>query len=162
MRIKSVLFALLSFTLLLITSCSKPEDKETIKPFSNIQVSTTKRVEFENMTITSVKKESGRSKMVTNSEDITKIADYLKTIDCVSVNQKWKKADFIISFIDNEDNSKNYINSIGFSKNQIYLYKNTGTETSELSFTPVDKKVVEELKNLYSSMNYEEELLMKK
>ena len=83
-------------------------------------------------------------------------------IDCVSVNQKEKKADFIIGFMDNEDQSNSNIRSIVFSKNQIYVYKNNGTETTELCYTPVDNKIVEKLKSLYSSMNYEEELLMKK
>ncbi|GFP75378.1 hypothetical protein [Clostridium fungisolvens] len=162
MNLKSFIFVLFSLAMLLVTGCSKPINKETLKPFSDIQVSSTKRVEFDNMTITSAQKESGRSKMVIRSDDITKIAEYLKTIDCVSVNQKEKKADFIIGFMDNEEQSNNSIRSIVFSKNQIYVYKNSGTETTELCYTPVDNKVVEKLKSLYSSMNYEEELLMKK
>ncbi|MBK1810160.1 hypothetical protein JHL18_05805 [Clostridium sp. YIM B02505] len=159
MRTKSILFIIFSFAILLIASCSKPKNKEIIKPFNDIEVSSTKKVEFENMAITSIEKELGRSKMVTNSEDISKVADYLKTIECVSVNQIEKSPDLIISFIDNEDN---HINSIVFSKNKIHIYKNSGTDTTELRFAPVDKKIIKELKNLYSSMNYEEYLLIKK
>ena len=69
MNLKSIIFVLFSFALLLVTGCSKPINKETLKPFSDIQVSSTKRVEFDNMTITSAQKESGRSKMVINSDD---------------------------------------------------------------------------------------------
>lgn len=148
--------------MLLFSGCTKPEVKQTIKPFEDIPIESTKRVEFSNFTVTSSEKESGRSKIVTNTQDMQDIAKYLKTISCTESSQKYKDPDFTISLIDNTEKAKNYICSIGVSKNQIYIYKYKGNETNRFVYKYTDTKVIEELRKLYNSMNYKEELLMKK
>jgi hypothetical protein len=131
---KCIFIVLISYLILLFTGCSKPESKQTIKPFVDIPVGLTKRIEFSNLTITSSKKESGRSKMVTNPQDIQDIAKYLTTISCTESNQKDKEPDFTISLIDNTEKQKHYIYSIGASKNQIYIYKYSSKETTKFFY----------------------------
>lgn len=48
------------------------------------------------------------------------------------------------------------------SKNQINLYKYGEDEITKLVYKCNDSKVMEELSKLYNSMNYAEELLMRK
>ena len=162
MKLKSNIIVLVSCLMLLFSGCTKPEVNQTIKPFEDIPIESTKRIEFYNLTVTSSEKESGRSKMVTNTQDMQDIAKYLKTISCIESNQKDKDPDFTISLIDNTEKAKSYIYSIGVSKNQIYVYKYKGNETNKSVYKYTDSKVIEELRKLYNSMNYKEELLMKK
>lgn len=162
MKLKSNIIVLVSCLMLLFSGCTNPEVKQTIKPFEDIPIESTKRIEFHNLTVTSSEKESGRSKMVTNTQDMQDIAKYLKTISCTESNQKDKHPDFTISLIDNTEKAKSYIYSIGVSKNQIYIYKYKENETSKSVYKYTDTKVIEELRKLYNSMNYKEELLMRK
>jgi PBP1b-binding outer membrane lipoprotein LpoB len=105
---KCILIISISFLILLYTGCSKPDGKQTLKPFNDIPVDLTKRIEFSNLTITSSEKESGRSKMITDPQNIQDIAQYLTTISGTESNQKNKEPDFAISFIDNTENQKSY------------------------------------------------------
>lgn len=148
--------------MLLFSGCAKPEIKQKVKPFEDIPIDAAKRIEFSNFTITSTKNESGRSKMVINTQDMQDIANYLKTISCTESNEKDKVADFTISLIDNTEKAKNYIYSIGVSKNQIYVYKYKDNKTTKFVYKYADTKVMGELKKLYNSMNYTEEFLYKK
>lgn len=148
--------------MLLFTGCTKSEVKQRIKPFDDIPINSTKRIEFSNLTITSSENELGRSKMVTNTQDIQSIGEYLKTISCIESSEKEKDPDFTISLINNTETEKSYIYSIGVSENQIYVYKYCGKETNKFAYKYTDQKVIEELKKLYNEMNYKEELLMKK
>lgn len=162
MKLKLNIIVLVSCLILLFSGCTKPEVKQTIKPFEDIPMESTKRIELNNFTITSSEKESGRSKMVNNTQDMQDILKYLKTINCIESNQRIKEPDFTISLIDNTEKAKSYIYSIGVSKNQIYIYKYKGNETNKSVYKYTDAKVIEELRKLYNSMNYKEELLMKK
>lgn len=148
--------------MLLFNGCTKAEVKPVIKPFEDIPIDATKRIEFSNFTVTSSEKESGRSKMVTSKQDMQDMANFLKTISCIESNQKDKAPNFTISLIDNIEKAKSYIYSIGISKNQIYVYKYRDNETTKFVYKYTDTKVIEELGKLYNSMNYEEELLRKK
>lgn len=162
MKLRSNIIVLVSCLMLLFSGCTKPDVKQTIKPFEDIPIDATKRIEFSNFTVTSSEKESGRSKMINNKQDMQSIANYLKTITCIESNQKDKDPDFAISLIDNTEKAKSYIYSVGVSNNEIYIYKYKGNETTKLVYKYTDTKVIEELKKLYNSMNYKEELLMKK
>lgn len=162
MRLKANMIVLVSCLIFLFGGCAKPEVKQTIKPFEDIPIESAKRIEFNNFTVTSSEKESGRSKIVTNTQDMQDIAKYLKTISCIEIYQNDKDPDFTISLIDNTEQTKSYIYSIGISKNQIYIYKYKGNETNKFVYKYTDTKVIDELRKLYNSMNYEEELLMKK
>jgi hypothetical protein len=148
--------------MLLFSGCTKPEIKQKVKPFEDIPIDAAKRIEFSNFTITSTENESGRSKMVINTQDIREIANYLKTINCTESNEKDKAPDFTISLIDNTEKAKNYIYSVGVSKNQIYVYKYKGNKTTKFVYKYADTKVMGELKKLYNSMNYKEEFFYKK
>lgn len=164
MKKKCIFLVLITFVILLYTGCSKLESKQTINPFNDIPIDLTKRIEFSDFTITSSEKESGRCKMVTDSQNMQNIAKYLKTISCIESNEKEKEKepDFCISLIDNTEMAKSYIYSIGVSKKQIYVYKFIGNETTKFAYKYTDTKVIEELRKLYNKMNYKEELLMKK
>ena len=164
MKKRSIFIVLISCLILLYTGCAKPESKQPINPFNDIPIDLTKRIEFSNFTITSSKKESGRSKMVTDSQDIQNIAKYVKTISCIEINEKEKEKepDFCISLIDNTEMAKSYIYTIGVSKKRIYVYKFRGNETTKFVYKYTDTKVIEELRKLYNKMNYKEELLMKR
>ena len=162
MKKRCIFIVLISCLILLYTGCAKPESNQTIKPFNDIPIDLTKRIEFSNLTITSSEKELGRSKMVTASQDIQNIAKYLKTISCIESNQKEKEPDFTISLIDNTELAKNYIYQIDVSKKQIYVYKYRDNETTKFVYKYTDTKVIEELNKLYNKMNYKEEFLMKK
>ncbi|MCB2291427.1 hypothetical protein LGK97_17005 [Clostridium sp. CS001] len=162
---KTFIFIILfSCLILLYTGCSKPESGEPIKPLNDIPINLTKRIEFSNLTITSSEKELGRSKMVTDTQDMQNIAKYLKTISCIESNQKEKEkeADFSISLIDNTEFAKSYIYQIGVSKKQIFIFKYKENETTKFIYKYTDTKVIEELRKLYNNMNYKEEFLMKK
>ena len=93
---KCILIVLISCLILLYAGCAKPEYQQTIKPFADIPVDLTKRIEFSNRTITSSKKELARSKMVTKPQDIQDITQYLTTISCTESNQKDRESDFDI------------------------------------------------------------------
>lgn len=73
-----------------------------------------------------------------------------------------KKSIWIILLIDNTEKEKNYIYSIGISKNQIYVYKYSNEDTNKFVYNYTNKKVIEELSKLYNDMDYKEEFLMKK
>jgi hypothetical protein len=162
MKLRQITLVLVSCLMLLFSGCAKPEAKQAIKLFDDITIGETKRIEFSNFTVTSSEKESGRSKMVTDTKDIQVIANYLKTMSGIESNQKEKDADFTISFINNTEKAKNYIYSIGVSENQIYIYKYKQNETTKSVYRYTDAKAMEELRKLYNSMIYKEELLMKK
>ncbi|QAT39792.1 hypothetical protein [Clostridium sp. JN-9] len=162
MKLKFNMIVLVSCLILLLSGCTKPNVKQIVKPFEDITIDTTKRIEFSNFTIRSNQNESGRSKIITNTQDMQDIAIYLKTISCIESNQKEKDPDFTISFINNTEKAKSYIYSIGVSKNQIYVYKYKGNETAKFVYKYTDSKVTEELRKLYNSLNYREVLLIKK
>lgn len=165
LRKKYILTIIISLLTLLLIGCNKSENVKIISPFNDIPIISAKRIEFSNLTVTSKEKELGRSKMVTDEYDIQKIEEYLKTITCTESSNKEKKADFQISLIDNIEKEKNYIYSIGVSKNQIYVYKYSeysNPDTVKFIYENIDSKVIEELRSLYDDMNYKEELLMKK
>ena len=162
MKLKLIIVVFVSYLILLFSGCTKPEVKHTVKPFEDIPIESTKRIEFSDFTVTSSQKELGRSKMVTNAQDIQEVLKYLKTIDCIESNRKPKDSDFSIAFIDNTENAKSYIYSIGISKNQIFIYKHKEKEPNEFVYKYSDIEVIEEISKLYNSLNYEEELLMKK
>lgn len=133
-----------------------------MKPFEDIPVDITERIEFSNLTITSSSKELGRSKIVTNKQDIEEIAKYLKTISCIESNNKDRDPDFMISLFDNTKMDNGYIYLMGASKNQIFLYKYNSKESTRFVYKNIDTKVMKDLSNLYAEMNYKEELLMRK
>ncbi|MGH4120357.1 hypothetical protein [Clostridium sp.] len=162
MKKRCIFIVIISCIILLYTGCAKPDSTQTIKPFKDIPIDLTKRIEFSNLTITSSEKELGRSKMVTDSRDIQNIAKYLKTISCIESNQKEKESDFTISLIDNTEMAKNYIYQIDVSEKQIYVFNYKDNETTKFAYKYTDTKVIEELRNLYNNMNYKEEFLMKK
>jgi hypothetical protein len=147
---------------LLCTGCTIIGAKQEIKPFDGIPINSTKRIEFSNLTITSSEKESGRSKMITNTQDIQDIGEYLKTISCIESNQRDIGPDFTISLIDNTEKEKSYIYSIGISKNLIYIYKYSSKQTNKFVYKHTGSKVIGELRELYNKMNYKEEILVKK
>jgi len=160
---KRFIFAITIFSLVFILiGCNKVEDKQVVNPFNDLPIDLTKRIEFSNLTITSDEKELGRSKIVTDEIDIKNIGEFLKPINCVSSNKKEKDPDFQISLLDNIEKEKSYIYSIGFSKNQIFIYKYINKESNLSVYEYKDRKVIEDLKKLYNDMNYEEELLMRK
>ncbi|MDV4150441.1 hypothetical protein R0131_06295 [Clostridium sp. AL.422] len=160
---KRVIFnVVIYFSLILLIGCVKSENNQITNPFNDIPIDSTKRIEFSNLIITSDEKELGRSKIVTDEIDIKTIGEYLKPINCISSNKKEKDPDFQISLIDNMDKEKNYLYSIGFSKNQIYIYDYTDENTNISVYEYTDTEVIEDLEKLYNDMDYEEELLMKK
>ncbi|WP_066890272.1 hypothetical protein [Clostridium nigeriense] len=162
---KYILTITIFFLILSLISCTKSENVKSISPFNDIPISSTKRIEFSNFTVTSKEKELGRSKMVTDEYDIQNIIKTLQTITCIESNNKEIKPDFQISLIDNIEKEKNYIYSIGVSKNQIYVYKYSeysNPDTIKFVYENIDSSIIEELKSLYDDMNYKEELLMKK
>ena len=153
---KYILTITIFFLILSLISCTKSENVKSISPFNNIPISSTKRIEFSNFTVTSKEKELGRSKMVTGEYDIQNIIKTLQTITCIESNNKEIKPDFQISLIDNIEKEKNYIYSIGVSKNQIYLYKYSNPDTIKFVYEDIDSKIIEELRSLYDDMNYKE------
>jgi hypothetical protein len=148
------LFALVA----VLGGCSQAEDSKILKPFDEITVDQVKRIEFINTTITSDKKESGRSKMVDKPQDIEKILNYLKSINLTEYNKEIRNPEFIIGLIDNNDRAKHNINSISISKNSMFIYQ----DNKRYGGKYVDSNVFSEIKNLYSEADYSEELLRKK
>ncbi len=138
--------------------CSQEENSKISKPFEGINIDQVKRIEFINATITSDKKESGRSKMIDKPQDIEKILNYLKSISLSEYNKEIRKTEFIIELIDNNDKAKHYINSISVSKNSMFIYENEVKNGGKY----VDSNVYNEIKKLYSEADYSEELLYKK
>lgn len=162
LRKEYILPLIISFLILSLIGCTKSENVKNISPFNDIPISSTKRIEFSNLTITSEEKELGRSKMVTDEDDIQKIGEYLKTITCTESNDKNIKPDFEISLLKSSENEKIYLYTIGVSYNGIYVYKYSDTDTVKLVYKDIDIRIINELKSLYDDMNYKEELLMKK
>lgn len=71
---KCYIFFLISvWLILLFTGCAKQENKQIVKPFENIPVDLAKSVNFSNYTLPSKNKEVGRSKIVTEKQDMEDI-----------------------------------------------------------------------------------------
>lgn len=152
-----IILSLLVF-MIVLGGCSQGKSSKISKPFERISIDQVKRIEFINATITSDKKESGRSKMIDKPQDIEKILNYLKSISLSEYNKEIRKTEFIIELIDNNDKAKHYINSISVSKNSMFIYENEVKNGGKY----VDSNVYNEIKKLYSEADYSEELLYKK
>lgn len=152
-----IILSLLVF-MIVLGGCSQRENSKISKPFEGINIDQVKRIEFINATITSDKKESGRSKMIDKPQDIEKILNYLKSISLSEYNKESRKTEFIIELIDNNDKAKHYISSISVSKNSMFIYENEVKNGGKY----VDSNVFNEIKKLYSEADYSEELLYKK
>ena len=162
LRKEYFLAIIIPLLILSLIGCTKSENVKVISPFKDIPISSTKRIEFSNLTVTSKEKELGRSKMVTDEDDIKKIGEYLKSITCTESNNKNFKPDFVISLLKSSENEKIYLYEIGVSNNQIYVYNYSNTDTVNFIYKNIDSRITQELKSLYNDMNYEEEFLMKK
>lgn len=152
-----ILLVICACLILLFTGCAKQDIKQVVKPFDNIPVDLAKSVNLSDFTITSEMKESGRLKRVTEKQDMEILASYISTINCTESTRKIKDADFSIQL---SDGIGNFIYTIGVSKNQIYMYK--GINSTKFVYDYIDTNVIKELQRIYKTMNYKEELMMKK
>jgi hypothetical protein len=156
-KVVIIILSLLVFATVLGGS-SRGDNSKLLKPFEGVAIEQVKRIEFINCTITSDKKESGRSKMIDKPQDIEKVLNYLKSIKLSEYNKEIKNPEFIIALIDNNDKAKHYINSISISKKLMYIYQ----DELRAGVQYVESNVINEIKKLYSEADYLEELLYKK
>jgi hypothetical protein len=162
LRLKSLTITVITCLLLFCIGCTKNQEKPTVKPFENISSDLVKRVEFDNLRLASGEKEIARSKLITKSQDIQTMMKYIKSLSCIQSSEKDKAPDFVIALISNTEESKEYLYSINIYKNIIYVYKFSGTNTIKAVYKCTDPKLIDDLKNLYSSMSYKEEPVMQK
>jgi hypothetical protein len=150
------------YIILLLSACAKPQK---VKPLNNLPIDSTKKIELQNLTITSKDMELGRSKIITEEQDIKEILNYISKVSCTKTDKKFNvsNSDFDIDLINNTETKKSYLYSIEISKKQISIIKYNDHDTTESSnYNYQDKKIIEELKRLYSKMKYNEQLLVSK
>lgn len=158
MKNKYILLLISFCLILLFTGCTKQDNRPIIKPFESISIDLAKSVDFSNYKLQSEKKELGRTKTITEKNDMESIVSYIKTINCMESNRKMKDVDYEIRL---KDDMGSYIFSIAVSKNQIYTYDG-GVNSTILIYDYKDATVIKELARVYKEMNYSEELIFRK
>lgn len=158
MKKKYILLVISTWLILLLTGCAKQEIKQIVKPLDNIPMASAKNIKFSNYTIRSENKELGRTKTVTEKQDMENIVKYIKTLSCTESTRKVKDSDYEIRL---SNVTGDYMYSIQVSKNQLYVYGG-GTDPDISVFDYKDPELIKELERVYKEINYKEILIMRK